>query len=129
MATFADDLDLNPKFTFFSPASPGVPLAEHVDRAIIALARRAPLGGDCWLEALRPFEGNSPLRVEIWVDGLDDYTCTYGFLCTSEDGRVPYARGERTAVSLDPATGRPEKWSPGFRMRHTPLRKDLPGYA
>lgn len=129
MASFADDLDLNPKFVFCSPAVPAVPLAEHVDRAIIALDRRAPLAGDCSLETLRPFEPGGTVRVEIWVDDLDDFTCTYGFLCSSDDGRIPYARGQRTVVSVDPATRTPQKWSSSFRLSHTSLRKDLPGYA
>jgi hypothetical protein len=122
---------LNPKFVFFSPVRGGtVDLSEHVDHAIIALDGRAPLGGGCVLEKL---EAASPdaatLRVELWVNDLDDYTCTYGFLVSSENGRTPYARGERTVVNVDTASHRPQKWSSDFRHSHEELRKDLPAYA
>ena len=131
MATFDDFL--NPKFTFFSPIRSAsidkAQLAEHVDHAIIALDARAPLGGDCCLEQLGPVTGSSTLRVELWVNDLDDYTCTYGFLVSSENGRTPYARGERTVVNVDPASRRPQKWSSDFRHVHQELLKDLPAYA
>lgn len=126
-------LDLNPKFTFFSPirsAETGrEQLAEHVDHAIIALAGRAPVGGGTTLEVLTPVLSGDTLRVELWVSDLDDYTCTYGFLVSSEEGRVPYARGEREVVNVDPATHRASKWSPDFRLSHAKLRKDLPAFA
>lgn len=137
MTTFAtlrnDDLDLNPKFTFFSPVTSILEdnrqLAEHVDRAIIALDGRAPVGGGAAIEALTPVLDASTLRVELWVNDLDDYTCTYGFLVSNENGRVPYARGERVVVNVDPATHRAVKWSSEFRVSHTELLKDLPAYA
>jgi acyl-CoA thioesterase FadM len=124
---------LNPKFTFFSPAS-NAPLdrrqlAEHVDRAIIALDGRAPIAGDCCIEQLTPVETAGTLRIEVWVTDLDDYTCSYGFVVSSENGRIPYARGERVVVNLDPSSHRPEKWSPEFRHEHQALLKDLPAYA
>lgn len=127
-------MDLNPKFVFYSPLhtvlSDPLDLLEHVDRAIIALDGRAPAGGDCAIEQLLPvsFEERT-LRVDLWVIDLDDYTCTYGFLCSSENGRVPHARGERSVVSLDPASHQPEKWSRDFRVAHEELLKDLPAYA
>jgi hypothetical protein len=131
MATFDDFL--NPKFTFFSPVrSVSVDksqLAEHVDHAIIALDGRAPLGGGCVLEPLEPATAASAVRVELWVNDLDDYTCTYGFLVSSESGRTPYARGERTVVNVDPASCRPQKWSNDFVHAHQELLKDLPAYA
>ena len=121
---------LNPKFTFFSPARAAHPLSEHVDHAIIALDGRAPLGGGIQLEKLESVAPDAAtLRVELWVNDLDDYTCTYGFLVSSENGRTPYARGERTVVSVDPASHRPEKWSRDFRHVHEELLKDLPAYA
>jgi hypothetical protein len=124
---------LNPKFVFFSPVrTPAVDrasLAEHVDHAIIALDGRAPVGGSCCLEALEPVPDPATLRVDLWVNDLDDYTCTYGFLVSSEDGRTPFARGERTVVNIDPASRRPEKWSSDFRHSHAELLKDLPAYA
>lgn len=122
--------DLNPKFHFFSPVSPSsTTLASHVDRAIIALDGRAPIGGDWFVEELNPIAGAPMLRVELWVSDLADFTCTYGFLISSENGRVPYARGERTVVNIDPRSQAPEKWSPEFRVAHTELLKDLPAYA
>ena len=127
-------MDLNPKFVFYSPLrnvlSDPLDLVEHVDHAIIALDGRAPAGGDCAIEQLAPvsFDENA-LRVDLWVNELDDFTCTYGFLCSSEDGRVPHARGERSVVNIDPASRRPQKWSPDFRVAHEELLKDLPAYA
>lgn len=130
--TTFDDF-FNPKFVFFSPVRTAsldqAQLAEHVDHAIIALDGRAPVGGDCLLELLEPAKDTGTARVELWVNDLGDYTCTYGFLVLSEDGRVPYARGERTVVSIDPASHRPQKWSSDFREAHEDLRKELPAYA
>ena len=95
--------DLNPKFHFFSPVhNTSTDLAEHVDHAIIALDGRAPIGGDWYLEQLNPVVAAEMLRIELWVSDLADYTCTYGFLVSSENGSVPYARGERTVVNIDP---------------------------
>lgn len=125
--TFAS-IDLNPKFVFFSPVrhAPATTedLIEHVDHAIIALDARAPRGGSFTIEQLQPAAGAATLRVDLWVNDLDDYTCTYGFLVSSEDGRVPYARGERSMVNSD---ARP--WSSDFRAAHVELMKDLPAFA
>lgn len=130
--TFADH-DLNPKFVFFSPVTTAAvsrdQLAEHVDHAIIALDARAPIGGGCTLELLNPVFDATTLRVELWVNDLDDYTCTYGFLVSYENGRIPVARGERVVVNVDPNTHRASKWSSDFRATHTELLKDLPAYA
>jgi hypothetical protein len=124
--------DLNPKFHFFSPvhAAPvdAHGLAEHVDHAIIALDGRAPIGGDFSVEQLNSV-ASEVLRVELWVSDLGDYTCTYGFLVSSENGCVPYARGERTVVNIDPRSLAPQQWSREFRVVHAELRKDLPAYA
>lgn len=124
---------LNPKFVYLSPVSTASvdksQLAEHLDHAIIALDGRAPVGGGCILETLDPVSATSALRVELWVNDLDDYTCTYGFLISSENGRTAFARGERTVVSIDPASHRPQKWSSDFRLAHAELLKDLPAYA
>jgi acyl-CoA thioesterase FadM len=123
----------NPKFVFFSPLSTstlGTPhLAEHVDHAIIALDGRAPVGGNWAIEQLNPVTAGSAIRVELWVNDIDDFTCTYGFLASSEDARVPYARGERVVVCVDPASHEPAKWSRDFRVAHAELRKNLPAYA
>lgn len=123
---------LNPKFVFFSPAGDHPkPLSEHVDHAIIALDRRAPLCGDCNLEALAPLpeHGPSTLRIDLWVEDLDDVSCTYGFTVSSENGSVAYARGERTVVNVDPSSRRPSRWSDSFLASHSSLRKDLQAYA
>lgn len=126
-------LDFNPKFVFLSPVRSTdlnlEQLAEHVDHAIIALDGRAPVGGDLTIEELQPVLGADALRVDLWVNDLTDFTCSYGFLVSSKDARVPYARGERVVVNVDPASRRPEKWSSGFRAAHEELLKDLPAYA
>lgn len=116
---------INPKFTFHSPVlHADEALTEHVDRAIIALDACAPVGGTCAIEELNPLGAAPSARVDLWVNDLADYTCTYGFLISSEDGRVPYARGERTVVN---AGARP--WSRDFRSTHVELMKDLPAFA
>jgi hypothetical protein len=131
--SFTSSLDLNPKFIFFAPVRTvdltRDGLAEQVDHAIIALGGRAPVGGGVTLEELNPPLGGTTLRVDLWVNDLDDYTCTYGFLISSENGDVPYARGERTVVNVDPKTRRAAKWSSDFRVSHAELRKDLPAIA
>ena len=121
--------DLNPKFHFFSPVHTSTEIHDYVDRAIIALDGRAPIGGDWYVEQLNPLAGTEMLRVELWVSDLADYTCTYGFLVSNENGCIPYARGERTVVNIDPRSQAPQKWSPEFRVVHTELLKDLPAYA
>lgn len=120
--------DLNPKFVFFSPVRKPIEraeeLIEHVDRAIIALDARAPLGGSFAVEQLAPVAVDSTLRVDLWVNELDEYSCTYGFFVSSEDGRIPHARGERSMVNRN---ARP--WGPDFRAAHVELMKDLPAFA
>lgn len=126
------DATLNPKFVFFSPVRNTVDLmqlAEHVDHAIIALDGRAPVGGDWSIEPLHPVAGAESLRVELWVSDLGETTCTYGFVVSSEDGRTPHARGERTVVNIDTRSHRAVKWSSDFRDTHAQLLKDLPAYA
>lgn len=126
-------MHLNPKFTFFSPIRTTVvdaeQLGEHVDHAIIALDARAPVGGGLTIEQLNPVLASATLRVELWVNDLRDFTCTYGFVVSSEDGRVPFARGERTVVNVDPVTQRAAKWDRQFVLAHHELLKDLPAYA
>lgn len=125
--------DLNPKFDFLSPVRHDLTdrcqITEHVDHAIIALDGRAPLAGDCAVELLRPVPAGTTIRVELWVNDLEDVSCTYGFLVTSEDRRIPFARGERTVVNMDPASHRLTRWSNEFRTAHEALQKDLPAYA
>ncbi|HET7436671.1 MAG TPA: hypothetical protein VFN10_18325 [Thermoanaerobaculia bacterium] len=129
MATLA--LDLNPKFTFHSPvfAEGLVDVPEHVDHAIIALDGRAPLAGDACVETINPVIGPTTLRIDLWVEDLDDTTCTYAFTCTSEDGRIAYARGERCVVNIDPKSQKRTPWPVAFRASHADLRKDLPAFG
>ena len=120
--------DLNPKFVFFSPARAEAArpeqLIEHVDHAMIALDACAPRGGSFTIEQLNPVPAATTLRVDLWVNDLDEYTCTYGFLISSENGCVPYARGERSMVN-----GNAKPWSKDFRAAHAELMKDLPAFA
>lgn len=121
---------INPKFIFFSPVSTlPADLLEHVDHAIIALDGRAPVGGDWNIESLHPVSDAGNLRIELWVNDLGDYTCTYGFQVSSDDGNMPHARGERTVVNIDVRSRRAANWSSEFRQTHTDLLKDLPAYA
>ena len=73
------------------------------------------------IEYLNPVIGPGPLRIDIWVQHLGNTSCRYGFRCASEDGRVDYARGERTIVKIDPATKRPAAWTEFFREHHAAL--------
>lgn len=122
-------MDLNPKFVFLSPSRNHTDLSEHVDHAIIALDGRAPLAGDCFLEPLAPASGDQPLRVDLWVEDLSRWSCTYGFTISSEDGRTAFARGERTVVNIDPTSRTASPWSETFRTSHQDLIKDLPAFA
>ena len=69
------------------------------------------------------------MRIDLWVEHLGNTSCVYGFVCSSADGRVPYARGERTIVKIDPASKRPAPWTERFRSAHKDLVKDLHAYA
>ena len=69
------------------------------------------------------------MRIDIWVEKLGNTSCAYGFRCSSEDGVVAFARGQRTIVKIDPATHRPAPWTDFFREHHSTLVKDLPAYA
>jgi hypothetical protein len=86
--------DFNPKFVHFCPASPDV--TSRVDEAIRAY-RGEPCEpeGELIIEELgAPAPGT--MRIDLWVESLDDASCTYGFLCSSANGATAYARGERT---------------------------------
>lgn len=124
---------LNPKFVYFSPVQTEVMdkevVAEQVDHAIIALDGRAPFGGTVSIEPIGSLAGPATLRIDLWVNDLDDYTCTYGFLVSSENGSRALARGERSVVSIDPTSHQPSKWSHEFVAAHQELLKDLPAYA
>ena len=148
------DLDLNPRFSYLSPVhfdelDPMQMLhnsrfATHIERAIAAFFMTS---GRTWeilvtdnpdqyhvvrefrIEFLNPVVGTGDMRIDVWVERLGSSSCTYGFLCSSEDGQTPYARGTRAIVKLDPSTRRPAPWTDFFRNHHNVLVKDLPAYA
>ncbi len=74
------------------------------------------------IEFMNPVIGPGIMRIDIWLERLGNTSCTYGFACSSEDGSVPYARGERTIVKIDPATKRPAPWTDFFRDYNVALR-------
>jgi acyl-CoA thioester hydrolase len=144
----------NPKFTYESPIHfdeldpmkilHNSRFAAHVERAVSAFY--ISVGGrwemrvednpdqfhvvrDIHIEFLNPFIGTGTMRIDLWVERLGTTSCVYGFICTSVDGTVPYARGERTIVKVDPRSFRPEPWTERFRERHSALVKNLPAYA
>lgn len=139
--------DLNPKFVHFSrvtaqeiAAAGGALnagcLAAHVDEAIAAwcsdvMAAAPPfaVSGDLTIETLSPLATPCAMRIDLWVEDLDDTSCTYGFLCSSENGSAAYARGERRLVKLDPRSHRPAQWSDRFRATNADLKRDLHAYA
>jgi acyl-CoA thioester hydrolase len=106
--------------------------AAHVERAVIAWY--TALGG-AWerdvsknpdqvhvvrelrIEYLNPVMGPGTMRIDVWVEKLGTTSCVYGFECASEDGTLPYARGERTIVKIDPQSRKPAPWSETFRQR------------
>ena len=146
--------DFNPKFTWISPVhfdelDPMQMLhnsrfATHIERAITAWYHA---NGSTWrlesaenpdqfhvvrelrIEYLNPFLGPCSMRVDIWVERIGTTSCVYGFLCSNADGKVPYARGERTVVKIDPQSHRPAPWTDTFRNVHGELLKNLPAYA
>jgi acyl-CoA thioester hydrolase len=147
-------MDFNPKFTWISPVhfdelDPMQMLhnsrfSAHIERAIVAWYAA---NGHSWrltaadnpdqfhvvrdfrIEYLAPVLGTGSMRIDIWVEHLGNTSCVYGFLCSSEDGRTPYARGSRTVVKIDPASHRPAPWTESFRAVHGELLKNLPAYA
>lgn len=84
---------------------------------------------DLNIEVLNPRVWATTMRIDVWVEHIDTTSCVYGFLCSSEDGNVAYARGERSVIKIDPQSQRPAPWSEPFRMQHETLLKELPAYA
>jgi len=85
--------DFNPKFVYYSPTS--TDFAPLVDDAIRTYCGASfdPIG-DLVLERLgTPAPGT--MRIDLWVEDIDDASCTYGFLVSSANGAAAYARGER----------------------------------
>jgi acyl-CoA thioester hydrolase len=110
--------------------------AAHIERAVIAWynasgrrwEREVSLNPDQFhvvrefhIEFLSPVNSPGTMQIEIWVERLGETSCVYGFLCSSEDGSRPYARGTRSVVKLDPASFRPSRWTDFFRDRHRQL--------
>ena len=145
---------INPKFSYessvhFDELDPmqmlhNARFAAHVERAISAWY--TSIGGrwelrvednpdqfhvvrDLHIEYLNPFIGTGTMRIDLWVERLGNTSCSYGFVCSSIDGRVAYARGERTIVKVDPQSFRPAPWTDRFRERLSTLTKSLPAYA
>ena len=73
---------------------------------------------DFHIEYLNPVIGVGVMRVDVWLERLGNTSCVYGFLCSSENGAIGYARGQRTIVKLDPASHRPTPWTEEFRAVH-----------
>jgi acyl-CoA thioester hydrolase len=133
----------NPKFVYHSPVhsdelvASGIltrnRVAAHVDHAIAALnaadGSEPRFAGDARVEYLNPIARPETFRIDLWVEELSDWSCTYGFICSSEDGLLAYARGERTVVNVDPASQRPSRWNAAFRVAHESLLRELPAYA
>jgi acyl-CoA thioester hydrolase len=142
--------ELNPKFVHyaeihFDELDPMQMLhnsrfACHVERAISALYasrgrkwERDPADNpdqfhvvrDLHIEYLSPFIGTGRMRIETWVEKLGTTSCVYGFVCSSEDGRVAHARGERTIIKIDPQSHRPSPWTESFRAGHSHFVKDF----
>ena len=118
----------NPKFVFTAPVVSDEPMVSYVERAIVAWNRENGIDAasvtvthDAAVEILGTCLGDS-VRVDLWVEELEDKACVYGFTCSSEDGVVPYARGEETVTSRG-------AWSAAFRHTHEMLMKDLPAFA
>lgn len=133
----------NPKFVFNTMVvndDPTRPLDRrrfvgYVDRAIAAWnlengidTNGVPVLRDANIEVLEPCLEQS-MRIDLWVEDLNETSCVYGFTCSSDDGVIPYARGEETVTKIDPASQRPCAWSPAFRHTHELLMKDLPAFA
>ncbi len=143
------DDGLNPRFVYLSPVFldelsagqlPNDRLAAHLSAAVDAFHTGKGCGRHCTgdevsvvrdilVEHLNPVTAAGTLRVDVWLDHLDENSCSYGFLCSSQDGLTPYARGERTVVKLDPALLRPSPWSSGFVEEHSKFLRTLHAYA
>lgn len=143
---------LNPRFVSFSPVFrdelgadqvlDSSRLAYHVDRAIEAWysatsrTRKvaeaidpASMVRDTNIEMLNAITSPVTVRIDLWVETLETTSCVYGFLVSNEDGTLPYARGERTVIHIDPRSRSLQPWSTGFVASHESLLKDLPAYA
>ena len=140
--TLLDD-GLTPRFVFLSPVFldelsadgrlPSERLASHIGTAVDTFHTRAAtevnVVRDLQIEYLDPVTAAGELRIDVWLESIDATTCTYGFTCSSADGRIAHARGERTVTMLDPVRRRPASWSPAFLAKQSTLLKALHNYA
>jgi acyl-CoA thioesterase FadM len=140
--TLLDD-GLTPRFVFLSPVFldelsadgrlAGNRLASHIEIAVDTFhtmtATEVNVVRDLQLELLDPVTAAGELRIDVWLDAIDATTCTYGFTCSSADGRVAHARGERTVTMLDPVRRRPAAWSAAVLEKQSTLVKALHHYA
>ena len=115
--------DINPRFVHFTTVtSPAADLTALIDEAIAGYEPAdGPVVRDAEIERLQPLRPGA-VRVDLWVDHIDARECIYGFLCSSADGTVPFARGARIVTKLG-------RWSDRFIRRQTALLKDLPAFA
>lgn len=141
------DDGLNPRFVYLSPVFrdeigaagqlANERLAAHIVEAVDALHARSVSCGedelnvvrDLAVEFLAPVTQASVLRIDVWLEALDETTCTYAFLCSSEDGLTPHARGERSVSRVDAERFRPATWSEAFVERQSSILRTLHGCA
>lgn len=140
------DDGLNPRFIYRSPVFrdeldarnqlPSDRLATHVAEAVDSFHAgscrcddETGVVRDLTIEFLTPVRGNGALRIDVWLEDLDATTCTYGFLCSSDDGLTPHARGERTVNRIDPQRLRPSTWSDAFMQKQSSILRTLHGYS
>ncbi len=77
------------------------------------------------IDYLRPVMGVDEVRARVWVEKLGRTSLTFAFCLLPMDEDVPYARGTRTIVRVDPNTRRPTEWTEPFRKKLQPYRKDF----
>ena len=137
------DDGLTPRFVFLSPVFldelnadgrlSSERLTSHIETAVDTFHTRAAaevnVVRDLQIEILDPVTAAGELRVDVWLDSIDATTCTYGFTCSSADGRTAHARGERTVTMLDPIRRRPAAWSSAFLEKQSTLVKALHNYS
>ena len=144
------DDGLNPRFVYHTPVfldelgSDGTLPHEHLSAKIASVVDAFHTGEgrdlrcaddevnvvrDIVVEYLSPVRSAGTLRIDVWVERLDNSSCTYGFLCSSENQLMPYARGERAIMKLDPELLRPSTWSDDFVEEQSKLVRSLHAYA
>src|SRR6476469_6397360 len=103
--TLLDD-GLTPKFVFLSPVFldeldahgqlSSERLSAHIQTAVDTFHTRTGeevnVVRDLRIEFLDPVTAAGELRIDVWLDAIDATTCTYGFTCSSADGRMAHGR-------------------------------------